>query len=170
VVAAIAALEQSDRQALHRLQIRLGALDVFVPALLKPAAQQWRAAIQSVRSGQPMPLLPPPGAAMLGAEADPRGAALAYRRLGRNWVRIDLADRLASHAHKVRAAGGADPVDAALATSIGLNEVALAQLMAEIGFARAGDAWRWRGRRGPREERREPRPGNAFAQLANLKR
>ena len=44
------------------------------------------------------------GAATLGAEADPRGAALAYRRLGREWLRIDLADRLASHARKVRSA------------------------------------------------------------------
>ena len=26
--------------------------------------------------------------------------------------------------------------------------------MDEIGFARAGDAWRWRGRRGPRPDRR----------------
>ena len=40
-----------------------------------------------------------------------RGAALAYRRLGRQWLRIDLADRLASHAHKVRSAGGDEPVD-----------------------------------------------------------
>ena len=56
------------------------------------------------------------GAATLGSEADPRGAALAYRRLGRTWIRIDLADRLASHARKVRSAGGGDPVDAELAT------------------------------------------------------
>ena len=86
-----------------------------------PRAQQWRAALLAVRTGSPMPALPPPGAATLGAEADPRGAALAYRRLGREWIRIDLADRLASHARKVRSAGGEDPVDAALATSIGLE-------------------------------------------------
>ena len=94
--------------------------------------------------------LPPPGAATLGAEADPRGAALAYRRLGPSWVRIDLADRLASHARKVRSAGGDDPVDPALATSVGLGEDALARLMNEIGFTKAGEAWRWRGRRGSR--------------------
>jgi ATP-dependent RNA helicase SUPV3L1/SUV3 len=168
-LSAIAHLEQPDRQALHRLRVRLGPLDVFLPPLLKPAAQQWRAALLSVRQDQPMPALPAPGAATLGGEADPRGAALAYRRAGRIWVRIDLADRLASHARRVRAAGGADPVDAALATSIGLDEEALGRLMNEIGFARAGDAWRWRGRRGPRSDVR-PARSHAFAELAKLKK
>ena len=119
-----------------------------------------------------MPALPSPGAATLTGEADPRGAALAYRRLGRSWIRIDLADRLASHARKVRSAGGEDPVDIALATSIGLGEEALGRLMSEIGFARAGDAWRWRGRRSERPDRPDRRPAqsHAFAELAKLKK
>jgi ATP-dependent RNA helicase SUPV3L1/SUV3 len=169
VLSAIAHLEQADRQALHRLRVRLGPIDVFLPLLLKPAAQHWRAALIAVRHGQPMPALPPPGAATLGGDADPRGAALAYRRLGSTWLRIDLADRLASHARKVRSAGGADPVDQELATSIGLDEQALAGLMGDIGFARAGDAWKWRGRRGHAPDRRSAR-GHAFAELAKLKK
>ncbi|MEO8547436.1 MAG: helicase, partial [Sphingomicrobium sp.] len=170
MLAPIAALVPDDRRALHRLRVRLGPLDLFVPALLKPAAQRWRAALGAVRSGQPMPALPPSGAAMLGPEADPRSAVQAYRRLGREWLRIDLADRLASHAHKVRAAGGADPVDAAFAISVGLDADGIARLMTEIGFARAGDAWRWRGRRGRRPEGADKRGSHAFAALANLKR
>jgi ATP-dependent RNA helicase SUPV3L1/SUV3 len=169
VLGAIAHLEQADRQALHRLWVRLGPLDVFVPPMLKPAAQQWRGALLALRSSGPMPQIPPPGAATLTADADPRGAALAYRRLGRQWLRIDLADRLASHAHKVRSAGGEDPVDAALATSLGLDEEAIARLMADVGFARSGDAWRWRGRRPNRPDRR-PASSHAFAELAKLKR
>jgi ATP-dependent RNA helicase SUPV3L1/SUV3 len=94
LVTTIAALEQNDRQTLHKLGVRLGPLDVFVPALLKPASQQWRAILQSVRTNQPMPTLPFAGAATLDGEADARGASLAYRRLGRQWLRIDLADRL----------------------------------------------------------------------------
>src|SRR5207342_3029535 len=125
-LSAIAHLEQADRQALHRLRVRLGPLDVFLPTLLKPAAQHWRAALLAVKQGQAMPKLPAAGAAMLTADADPRGAALAYRRLGRGWIRIDLADRLASHARKVRSAGGEDPVDQGLATSIGLDAESLA--------------------------------------------
>ena len=169
VLNAISHLEQPDRQALHRLRIRLGPLDVFIGQLLKPAAQHWRAALLAVRTGQAMPVLPAPGAAILGSEVDPRGAALAYRRFGRTWIRIDLADRLASHARRVRSAGGDDTVDAELATSIGLDAEALDKLMEEVGFTRAGDSWRWRGRRPPRTDRRQI-PSHAFAELAKLKR
>jgi ATP-dependent RNA helicase SUPV3L1/SUV3 len=168
-LSAIAHLEQPDRQALHKLRVRLGPLDVFLPLLLKPAAQHWRAALLSVRQGQTMPALPSAGAATLTAEADPRGAALAYRRLGPTWLRVDLADRLASHARKVRSSGGEDPVDRELATSVGLSEEALGRLMNEIGFAKAGDAWRWRGRRGPRPDKRAP-PSHAFAELEKLRK
>jgi len=169
MLGAISHLEQADRQSLHKLSVRLGPLDVFLPPLLKPAAQKWRAALLAVRINSPMPALPPAGAATLGGEADSRGAALAYRRVGREWIRIDLADRLASHARKVRSAGGVDPVDAALATSLGLSEDAIARLMSEVGFTRAGDAWRWAGRRPPRPVRRSP-PSHAFAGLAKLKK
>ena len=168
VLGAIAHLEQPDRQELHRLGVRLGPLDVFLVLLLKPGAQRWRAALLATRQGQAMPALPAAGAATLTAEADPRGASLAYRRLGPAWIRIDLADRLASHARKARSAGGEDPVDQELATSIGLNEDALSRLMNEIGFTRAGEAWRWRGSRGPRHDQRA-RPSHAFAELAKLK-
>jgi ATP-dependent RNA helicase SUPV3L1/SUV3 len=169
VTSAIGSLEQRDRQRLHRLRVRLGPLDVFVPQLLKPAAQFWRAALIAVRSGEPMPKLPPAGAATLPASADQRSAALAYRRAGKEWVRIDLADRLASHAHQIRSAGGADPVDSALATSIGLSEESLAKLMAEVGFGRKDGAWTWRGRRDQRRETHKP-TSNAFAELAKLRR
>jgi len=169
VLSAIAHLEQADRQALHRLRVRLGPLDVFVDPLLKPAAQFWRAALISVRTGQPMPGLPAAGAATLTSEADARGATLAYRRLGREWIRIDLADRLASHARKVRSAGGDDPVNAELATSVGLSEQAIAKLMEEVGFTRSGEAWKWRGRHAPRQDRRGT-ASHAFAELAKLKK
>jgi len=169
VLSAIAHLEQTDRQELHGLRVRLGPLDVYVDALLKPSAQFWRGALLAVRTGQPMPALPAPGAATLPCEADARGAALAYRRLGRNWIRIDLADRLASHARKVRSAGGDNPVNAELATSVGLSDDAIGRLMAEVGFTRAGEAWKWRGRHAPRGEARSSR-SHAFAELAKLKR
>ena len=170
MVSAIGTLEQKDRQRLYKLKVRLGPLDVFVSPLLKPSAQMWRAALLAVRAGESMPELPPAGAAVLSAEADPRGAALAYRRAGRSWVRIDLADRLASHAHHVRSAGGDNPVDSDLATSVGLDEAALAALMADVGFVPTGDSWRWSGRRGDRRQQRGGAGSHAFAELAKLKR
>ena len=72
------AFEHADRQALHRLRVRLGPLDVFVDPLLKPAAQFWRAALLSVRTGQPMPALPVAGAATLTSEADARGVEVRF--------------------------------------------------------------------------------------------
>jgi ATP-dependent RNA helicase SUPV3L1/SUV3 len=165
------ALDKADRHVVHRLRVRLGALDVYVQSLLKPGAQTWRAALLAVRSGQPMPRLPQESAATLDGTADPRGALLAFRRLGSTWLRIDLADRLASHAHQVRAHEGEDPVDRALATSLGLDEPTVRHLMAEIGFVPSGEAWAWRGHRRPRRRAPQgPRPGNAFAALAGLKR
>jgi ATP-dependent RNA helicase SUPV3L1/SUV3 len=169
VLGAISHLEQPDRQSLHRLKVRLGPLVVDLTPLLKPSAQHWRAALLAVRSGTPMPTVPAADAATLGPDADPRGASLAYRRLGREWLRIDLADRLASHARKVRSAGGADPVDLELATSLGLSDEAIARLMDEVGFTRAGEAWKWRGRRPPRGDRRGS-GSHAFAELAKLKK
>ena len=171
LAAPIGQLTKGDRAALFRLRVRLGALDAFLPALLKPEAQRWRAALIAVRSGGPMPRLPAPGAGVLDGSADPRGAVLAYRRLGAAWLRIDLADRLAAHAHKVRAAQGNDPVDRPLATSLGLDEPILAILMDQVGFRPEGDAWKWRGQpRRPDDRPSAPRPGNAFAALAGLKR
>ena len=170
VAAQIAALNKADRYVLGRLKVRLGALDIHVPALLKPAAQHWRAALLAVRAGQDMPRLPGAGAAVLGGDADPRGASLAFRRLGSAWLRIDLAERLAAHAHQVRGNGGADPVDRALVTSLGLDDDAVRRLMKEVGFEDRGGAWKWRGRRHQRERADGPAPGHAFAELAKLRR
>jgi len=167
----IAALDKADRHALHRHRLRLGALDLFVPTLLKPGAQRWRAALLAIRSNQPMPRLPDPGAATLDGGADPRGAGLAFRRFGTIWLRVDLADRIAAHAYAARQSGAEDPLDRALITSLGLDPDAVTRLMAEVGFIPAGDAWKWRGTHPQRRHRpiEGPRPGNAFAALAGLK-
>jgi ATP-dependent RNA helicase SUPV3L1/SUV3 len=167
----VAALDKADRHALHKLRVRLGALDLYVPALLKPAAQRWRAALAATRAGQAMPRLPDPSAATLDASADPRGARLAFRRFGAAWLRIDLADRIAAHAHAARQAGSDEIVDDAFVTSLGLDEATVRRLMAEVGFVPAGEAWKWRGHRRPqRPARPAAASGNAFAALAELKR
>ena len=169
VAAQIAALNKADRYVLGRQKVRLGALDIHVPALLKPTAQHWRAALLAVRAGHEMPRLPPSGASVVNGSADPRGAGLAFRRFGATWLRIDLAERLAAHAHQVRGSGGDDPVDRALVTSLGLDEDALGRLMKEVGFEGRDGAWKWRGRR-PQRQRPAQAPSHAFAELAKLRR
>ena len=175
LVQQLAALDKVDRHALRQLRVRLGALDLYLPALLKPGAQRWRAVLLAIRTGGAMPRLPAPSAATLDGSADPRGAALAFRRVGHHWLRVDLADRLATHAHQARATNS-DPIDHALVISLGLDPDSLCALMAEIGFVPANasgapEAWRWRGaRRLRRAEQSRPIPGNAFAALAKLKK
>ena len=41
--------------------------------------------------------------------------------------------------------------------------------MSDVGFAKAGETWKWRGRR-QRRGQPDKRPANAFAALADLKR
>ena len=170
VAAQIAALNKQDRYVLSRMKVRLGALDIHIPALLKPGAQHWRAALLAVRGNQPMPVLPAAGAAVLSGDADPRGAELAFRRFGGTWLRLDLVERLAAHAHQVRGSGGDDPVDRDLVTSLGLDEEAIGRLMKEVGFETRDGAWKWRGRRPDRRPATSPTAGHAFAELAKLKR
>ena len=171
IAAQVTALDKADRHSLHRLRVRLGALDLFVPTLLKPGAQRWRAALLAIRAGQTMPRLPDPSASTLDGSADPRGASLAFRRFGPSWIRIDLADRLAAHAHAAKQAGNDAVIDEALVTSLGLDPGTVERLMAEVGFVPQGDSWTWRGNRRPRRRSESsPRPGNAFSALAQLKR
>jgi hypothetical protein len=52
---------------------------------------------------------------------------------------------------------------------VGLSGEAIGKLMDEIGFTRSGEAWKWRGGRGPRPGPRSA-PSHAFAELAKLKK
>ena len=59
VLGAIAHLEQADRQALHRLRVRLGPLDVFLSSRCSsPPRSIGARRLLAVRTGQPMPALP----------------------------------------------------------------------------------------------------------------
>ncbi|NNC47720.1 MAG: helicase [Sphingomonas sp.] len=151
---AISHLDKADRSALYKLRVRLGALDVFIATLLKPAAQEWRAALLAVREDRQLPALPPPGTSTLDDTADHHGAGLAFRRLGKMWLRVDMADRLATHAYESKEKGG-DPLNTELATSLGLDDQAVAKLMDEIGFVPKGERWKWRG---PRQHRKTKKP------------
>jgi ATP-dependent RNA helicase SUPV3L1/SUV3 len=104
------------------------------------------------------------------AEAErARLARLGFRAAGPQMIRVDMAERLARHAHEVKAGKEGEVVDEALVTSLGLQPQALARLMRDIGF-RLDDGetrWVWRGR----GRRRAPadRGSAAFAALAELR-
>ena len=159
----IAALPAEDRRALRQYGLMIGSLDIYQPALLKPQAVCWRAAVLAAWRGHTLPALPAPGAVHVPA-GDPAGLRIAgFRAVGDGWLRADMVERLARQAHAARlqadAPVAAPPggevlpgfvIDTALATSLGLGESARRQLLAALGFKSSGDAaldrWRWTGK------------------------
>ncbi|WP_328598255.1 helicase-related protein [Croceibacterium salegens] len=178
--AGLAVVPKDKRPLLRRLGVTIGSLDVFAPALLKPAARTLLHELGLDRR----PVNPGMAAVIAAGKAVPAG----YRRAGGQAIRVDMAEKLFRAAHEQRAAGGRRgfAVDPALATSMGLKEDNFLRLMRDAGFRRnnpprlaegvfgppAPARWSWRGPRKDREP--EPRsrpqaPANcAFAALAEL--
>ncbi len=183
----VEALSPAQRHLLRRLGVQIGALDLFMPAMLKPAAlTAWRnlQAVRGVQAAVPHPIMPPV-LAVIGRTAPPPG----YRGLGKQALRLDMAEKLLHAAHSARSAAAGKPVvlDPALAISMGLGTPAYAQLLRAAGFqpimprplpkGAAGPVapprWRWRPvrRAGHDPAAAQSRPaGGAFAALADLVR
>jgi ATP-dependent RNA helicase SUPV3L1/SUV3 len=167
-------LDKEERRRISRLKIRIGALDLFMPEVLRPEARRWRAALRSAAAGGAMPPLPPESSVVLPTPDDKERdllTRLGFRALGPQMLRVDIAERLARHAHEARAGKHSQVVDEALVTSLGLQPQALAKLLKDVGFRpSAGEAgWIWRGK--VRDRRQAPaNPSHAFAALADLRR
>jgi ATP-dependent RNA helicase SUPV3L1/SUV3 len=175
--------QQRDR--LKLLGVRIGALDLFIPAMLKPAPlTAWRELAQ-LRGGRwPEALSEMPPVLPLARSTPPLG----YRRVGRQAIRVDMAEKLlrAAHGHRAAAANRPFPVDPALARSMGLANESYAHLLRLAGFQAqtqrglaegafgppAPVSWRWRPprRQLPTPHPSEPPADSAFAALANLVR
>lgn len=135
----LTALPKEARGAARKAGIVFGALDVYHHAILKPAATRWRSALFAAQTEKPMPELPPESAVHLkewnfASIADCRNAG--YRRVGNEYVRIDLAERVVKKAHEARGQALEFGMDVAFATSLGLSEEGLQALMRDAGFRR----------------------------------
>jgi ATP-dependent RNA helicase SUPV3L1/SUV3 len=133
------ALPKEARGAARKAGIVFGALDVYHHAVLKPAAAKWRAALFAALTDKPMPELPPESAVHLkdwnfASIADCRNAG--YRKVGQEYVRIDLVERVIKKAHEARGDKLEFAMDIAFATSLGLGEDTLSALMRDAGFRR----------------------------------
>ena len=176
-------LSKEQRDYLRKLGVRVGGLDVFVPAMLKgPALAAWRTlhAARGNRLAAAVPGMPPVIALPIAAPLPP-----GYRRLAGQALRLDMAEKLLRSAHGVRAAAGRQTfvLDPALAISTGLATPGYAQLLRLAGFKpimprplRTGQfgpaqppRWRWlplrRDALPPPAPPARPAPGNAFAEL-----
>jgi len=170
-----------QRDALRRLKVKVGALDLFVPEMLRPRPLAlWRelVALSGKAPPEALPEMPPvvPG----------RSAPLGYRRLGQQNLRIDMAEKLLREAHGHRAAKPrrSFALDPALARSMGLTTESYTNLLRQAGFqpiiprpqteGAFGPptplTWRWRPPRRPARPQppRRPPGSGAFAALAEL--
>ena len=179
-------LNPVQRQLLRRLKVQVGALDIFVPAMLRPAPlAAWRT-LQTLR-GKPGPAphpAMPPVLALAGKSKAPPG----YRAVGKQALRLDMAEKLLHAAHGLRSAGRGKPIvlDPALAISMGLGTPSYAQLLRQAGFQPlmprplpagaqgplAPPRWRWRPirRESAGAPPSAPAATGAFAALAALVR
>lgn len=180
--AGLAHVAKEKRPLLRKLGVTIGALDVFVPALLKPAPRRLLNAIGADRR--------PLRAAMEPVIEGAKGVPAGYRRAGSQAIRVDMAEKLfrAAHEQRAKANGRGFLFDVALATSMGLKPDNLRHLMRDAGFKPGNTRplaegafgppapvwWSWRP---PRKDRpAQPRDnapvreGSAFAALAGLVR
>jgi ATP-dependent RNA helicase SUPV3L1/SUV3 len=170
----LAGIDREERRLISKLKVRIGALDLYMPDMLKPDARRWRTALRAAAAGEAMPALPPESAVVLAAAANGERALLSrlgFRALGPQMLRVDMVERLARHAHEARTAKAKAVVDEALVTSLGLQPQAVAKLMRDLGFrsAESDAGWIWRGR-GRRKAEEPKAPAGAFAALSELRR
>jgi ATP-dependent RNA helicase SUPV3L1/SUV3 len=177
-------LAPAQREALRRLGVRVGALDLFVPAMLRPGPlAAWRTllAARGRDLSQPHPVMPPV-LALSGKGLAPPG----YRKLGKQALRIDMAEKLLRAAHEKRVAAARQELvlSPALAVSMGLHSAGYEQLLRLAGFQqrpsprlREGlfgppgpSRWRWHPLRRSAEPAAKPavQSSNPFAALAQL--
>jgi ATP-dependent RNA helicase SUPV3L1/SUV3 len=99
------ALEQTERASLRQHGVRFGAFNVYVPALLKPAAADLLVGLWTLHSGRDhgiaLDALPPrPQQGLTSVEADrrvpePYWRVAGFHLAGTRAVRIDMLERLA---------------------------------------------------------------------------
>jgi ATP-dependent RNA helicase SUPV3L1/SUV3 len=168
-------LDTSQRETLRKLGVKVGALDLYLPAMLKAGAQTAWNALQGGSVVASMPVLAAP---------DRRGASPGYRRLGGQALRLDKAEALLREAHGRRAAarGRAFMLDPVEAGRMGLTTRSYAHLLRQAGFRAivpralgekvAGPpaplVWRWQPPRQGDEAPPAAGEGGAFAALAQL--
>ncbi len=180
--AGIEHLPKDMRPFLRKIGVTFGALDIFAPALLKPAPRRLLSALGIDRR--------PLQEAMLPVIADAKKLPAGYRHAGTQAIRIDLAEKILRAAHETRAKAQQNDrrrkfaLSMALPVSIGLEEGNVHRLLGVAGFRveRARplaegaygpprpDRWDWRPSRRKQERAQPvaPREGSAFAGLAEL--
>lgn len=101
---ALKALTPEERHELALQSLKIGTLDVFSPALVKPGAMRWMAALDGAWRSVPVAPPPDPGITLIPASGEAPPVVAGYRRINDWWLRVDLVERIARHAHQARMA------------------------------------------------------------------
>jgi len=136
---AVRALDNDMRGHARRGGLVFGALDIFHHALMKPGAVLWRSALFAALNEQSMAKQTPDNAVHLKewdfADA-PQISQMGFRKVGDEYVRVDMAERLIKQAHEARAQGAVFAIDGGLATSLGMADAVHHNLLEMAGFAK----------------------------------
>ncbi|MDR3440244.1 helicase-related protein [Telmatospirillum sp.] len=132
----VTSLTDDARTALARLDVRLGRESIFLPRLLKPAAQALRGLLWAVHRNQtPFPP-PPPGRIAVPVPQDRAPAsfeAMGFRPLNSWAVRVDMLERFTAEVRRA-ARAGAFPVTPALAALLGLSPADAGPILQALGY------------------------------------
>jgi len=175
----IRSLDKTGRRALAKAGVRLGAVQVYLPSLLKPRAVAMRGLLWAVANGLPLPApLPAEGSQSVAvAEGVPPDfyRAIGYVPAGRRAIRADRLEALGIAAGRLYRNGpfAADPELAQLA---GLPAAELGDALTALGYRAVVDdsgvaLWRRRPakKRNPPARRPAPlREDSPFAKLRAL--
>lgn len=92
-------LSHEQRLVLYRLGTRVGVIDIFVKAIIRPAAQDmWRELVWL--NGKRLPAVPASMPPVIPATG---GLAGGYRALGKVAIRVDVAEKMLHELHEKRA-------------------------------------------------------------------
>ena len=178
VHATVLALGKADRTRLRRLGVRLGAVSVFVPALLAPPPVALRALLWATHHDfGDVPPTPAKGAASVLLDPALPAAfylAIGYPPAGDRAVRADHLERLADAARR-RARQGPFVATPDLARLVGCEPAELGPVLGALGYRLSGAdgtaAFEWAPQRHP-PPRRSTRPkavaDSPFAKLREL--
>lgn len=148
----VQALGPESRRELSRLGVTLGRHTVYLNALLRPDAMRLRVALAVARYGRPEGPLPDASPSLPTVEtATAFHAACGYEPVGPRLVRVDVLDRFAAEARRLKGGGPFRP-DPASARRLGCPPEEVAGVLRALGYVERGGGFFSAGREG--EERR----------------
>lgn len=189
VAALVRQLTAEDHQALKRLGVRFGLSNLYVPALLKPAAIEARARLLRIAEKRQLAIPPTGRTSVREAVAADMALKLGFMSFGGFMVRQDVIERLSAGLRRLARQHRIFALPLELAGEAGVTRAELETIIEQLGYRRAALSGAQQPDRpaehalpafsaGPRQKERAPRPqdkgqtANAhspFALLATLK-